>query len=167
MYEILEKEEVAPNIIFMRFKAPKIARSAKPGQFVIIRVDEKGERIPMGLSGWNEKDGTIDILFYVLGTSTSKLTVLKPGEALINIAGPLGTPTDIQKFGTVICVCGCFGIGPTLPIIRALKEKDNKIITVVEGRGADFIFWQDKLAEFSDEIHVVTDVISRDGPMTS
>ncbi|MDD1742671.1 MAG: sulfide/dihydroorotate dehydrogenase-like FAD/NAD-binding protein [Methanotrichaceae archaeon] len=156
MYEILEKEEVAPNIIFMRFKAPKIARSAKPGQFVIIRVDEKGERIPMGLSGWNEKDGTIDILFYVLGTSTSKLAVLKPGEAVINIAGPLGTPTDIQKFGTVICVCGCFGIGPTLPIIRALKEKGNKIITVVEGRGPDFIFWQDKLAEFSDEIHVVT-----------
>jgi len=89
MYEILEKAEVAPNIIFMRSKAPKIARSAKPGQFVIIRVDEKGERIPMGLSGWNEKDGTIDILFYVLGTSTSKLAVLKPREAVVNIAGPL------------------------------------------------------------------------------
>ncbi|MCJ7443991.1 MAG: sulfide/dihydroorotate dehydrogenase-like FAD/NAD-binding protein [Methanotrichaceae archaeon] len=156
MYEIVKREVVAPNMIFMRFKAPKIARSAKAGQFIIIRVDEKGERIPMGLAGWNKEDGTIDIVFYVLGTSTSKLAVLQPGESVINIAGPLGTPTDIQKFGKVICVCGCFGIGPTLPLIKALKEKGNEVITVVEGRGPDFIFWIDKLEELSDKVHVLT-----------
>src|SRR5512139_3003711 len=135
MYEIIVNEVVAPNIIFMRFKAPKIARSAKAGQFVIIRVDEKGERMPMGLAGWDETEGTIDIVFYVLGTSTYKLAALQPGESVTNIAGPLGTSTDIQKFGTVICACGCFGIGPTLPLIKSLKEKGNKVITVVEGRG--------------------------------
>jgi ferredoxin--NADP+ reductase len=156
MYEIITKETVAPNIIYMKFKAPKIASTARPGQFVIIRVDEKGERIPMGLAGWDEKEGTIDIVFYVLGTSTAKLSAMKEGESLVNIAGPLGTPTKIENFGRVICACGCFGVGPTLPLIKALKEKGNYVIAVVEGRGPDFIFWADKLKEYSDEVHVVT-----------
>jgi ferredoxin--NADP+ reductase len=156
MYDIVDNEVLAPNIISMRFKAPKIAQSAKPGQFVVIRVDEMGERIPMGLAGWNKETGTIDIVFYVLGTSTSKLSVLQRGNAVMNIAGPLGMPTDIQEFGTVICACGCFGIGPTLPLIKALKQKGNKVLTVVEGRGKDFVFWVDKLKEFSDEVHVLT-----------
>ncbi|MCX6677316.1 MAG: sulfide/dihydroorotate dehydrogenase-like FAD/NAD-binding protein [Methanothrix sp.] len=156
MYEIVTKETVAPNIIYMKFKAPKIASTARPGQFAIIRVDEKGERIPMGLAGWDEKDGTVDIVFYVLGTSTAKLSTMKVGETLANIAGPLGKPTVIENFGRVICACGCFGAGPTLPLIKALREKGNTVITVVEGRGPDFIFWVDKLKEFSDEIHVVT-----------
>ena len=156
MYEIKAKETVAPNIIYMKFKAPKIALTAKPGQFVIIRVDEKGERIPMGLAGWDEKVGTVDIVFYVLGTSTAKLSTMKEGECVTNIAGPLGAPTEIENFGRVICACGCFGAGPTLPLIKALKEKGNYVVTVVEGRGPDFIFWVDKLKEHSDEVHVVT-----------
>ncbi|MEI6103794.1 MAG: sulfide/dihydroorotate dehydrogenase-like FAD/NAD-binding protein [Methanothrix sp.] len=156
MYEIITKETVAPNIIYMKFKAPKIALTAKPGQFAIIRVDEKGERIPMGLAGWDEKEGTVDIVFYVLGTSTAKLSAMKEGECVTNIAGPLGAPTEIENFGRVICACGCFGAGPTLPLIKALKEKGNYVITVVEGRGPDFIFWVDKLKEHSDEVHVVT-----------
>ncbi len=156
MYEIVKKETVAPNIIFMRFKAPKIARSALPGQFVIIRPDELGERIPMGLSGWDCDEGTIDIVFYVLGTSTAKLAVMDVGEPVANIAGPLGTPTEIDRFGRVICACGCFGIGPTLPLIKALKEKGNYVAAVVEGRGPDFIFWVDRLKELSDEVHVVS-----------
>ncbi|MCX6672394.1 MAG: sulfide/dihydroorotate dehydrogenase-like FAD/NAD-binding protein [Methanothrix sp.] len=156
MYEIVTKETVAPNIIYMKFKAPKIASTARPGQFVIMRVDEKGERIPMGLAGWDEKEGTVDIVFYVLGTSTAKLSTMKEGECMANIAGPLGTPTKIENFGRVICACGCFGAGPTLPLIKALQEKGNYVITVVEGRGLDFIFWVDRLKEHSDEVHVVT-----------
>ncbi len=156
MYEILDNEMLAPNIVFMKFRAPRIARSSQPGQFVVIRVDEKGERIPMGLAGWDKEEGTIDIIFYILGTSTSKLSVSRQGESVINIAGPLGKPTDIQEFGTVICACGCFGIGPTLPLIKALKAKNNKVITVVEGRGPDFVFWVDKLKETSDMVHVLT-----------
>jgi len=156
MYEILKTETLVPNIVFMRFSAPKIASSARPGQFVIIRADEKGERIPMGLSGWDVEEGTIDIVFYVLGTSTAKLSTMKVGESVANIAGPLGTPTEVENFGRVICACGCFGIGPTMPLIKALKEKGNYVITVVEGRGPDFVFWIDRLKEYSDEVHVVT-----------
>jgi ferredoxin--NADP+ reductase len=156
MYEIIKKETLVPNIIYMRFKAPKIASSARPGQFVIIRTDERGERIPMGLAGWDALEGTVDIVFYVLGTSTAKLSSMKEGESVSNIAGPLGTPTRIENFGRVICACGCFGAGPTLPLIKALKEKGNYVITIVESRGPDFVFWKDKLKEYSDEVHVVT-----------
>jgi len=156
MYEIIKKETLVPNIIYMRFKAPKIACTARPGQFVIIRTDERGERIPMGLAGWDAEEGTVDIVFYVLGTSTAKLSAMLEGESVSNIAGPLGTPTKIENFGRVICACGCFGAGPTLPLIKALKEKGNYVITVVESRGPDFVFWKDKLKEYSDELHVVT-----------
>ena len=86
----------------------------------------------MGLAGWDEKEGTVDILFYILGTSTAKLSTLKVGQSVANIAGPLGKPTEIENFGRVICACGCFGVGPTLPLIKALKEKGNYVITVVE-----------------------------------
>jgi len=156
MYEIAKNETLVPNIVHMKFKAPKIASTARPGQFVIIRVDEHGERIPMGLAGWDEKEGTVDIVFYVLGTSTAKLSTLKEGQSVANIAGPLGKPTQIENFGRVICACGCFGVGPTLPLAKALKEKGNYVITVIEGRGPEFVFWADELKKYSDEVHVVT-----------
>ncbi|MHC1631629.1 MAG: sulfide/dihydroorotate dehydrogenase-like FAD/NAD-binding protein [Methanotrichaceae archaeon] len=156
MYQIAKRECLVPNIIYLKIKAPKIARAAQPGQFVILRADEKGERVPMGLAGWNEDEDTIDIVFYVMGTSTMKLAALKEGDYIQNLAGPLGTPTEIENFGRIICACGCFGIGPSLPLIKILKEKGNYVITVVEGRSPDFIFWEDRLSEFSDELHVVS-----------
>jgi len=156
MYQIAKRECLVPNIVYLKIKAPKVARAAQPGQFVIIRVDEKGERIPMGLAGWDEDEGTVDIVFYVMGTSTMKLAALKEGDYIQNLAGPLGAPTEIDNFGKVICACGCFGIGPSLPLIKALKEKGNYVVTVVEGRSPDFIFWEDRLSEFSDELHVVS-----------
>jgi ferredoxin--NADP+ reductase len=155
MYQIVEKEALVPNIIYLKIKAPKVAKVALAGQFVIIRVDETGERIPMGLAGWDAEEGTIDIVFYVLGTSTMKLGTLKVGDSIMNLAGPLGKPTEIENFGTVICACGCFGIGPTMPLIKALKEAGNYVITVVEGRSREFIFWEDKLRAESDELHVL------------
>jgi ferredoxin--NADP+ reductase len=156
MYRITEKKMLTPNIVFMRFDASKIATKAMPGQFIIIRADEKGERIPMMIAGWDVELGTVDIVFFILGTSTSKLASLKEGESVANIAGPLGRPSEIENFGTVICACGCFGIGSTLPLIRALKELGNEVITVMEGRGPEFVFWADRLKEYSDEVHVVT-----------
>ena len=155
MYQIVEKEVLVPNIIYLKIKAPKIAKVALPGQFVIIRVDETGERMPMGLAGWDAEEGTIDIVFYVLGTSTMKLGTLREGDSVMNLAGPLGKPTEIENFGTVICACGCFGIGPSMPLIKALKEAGNRVITVVEGRSREFIFWEDKLRAASDELHVL------------
>jgi len=92
MYQIVEKEALVPNIIYLKIRAPKVAKVARPGQFVIIRVDETGERIPMGLSGWDEREGTIEIVFYVLGTSTMKLGTLRVGDSVLNLAGPLGNP---------------------------------------------------------------------------
>ena len=155
MYQIVEKEVLVPNIIYLKIKAPKVAKVALPGQFVIIRVDETGERMPMGLAGWDAEEGTIDIVFYVLGTSTMKLGTLREGDSVMNLAGPLGKPTEIENFGTVICACGCFGIGPSMPLIKALKEAGNRVITVVEGRSREFIFWEDKLRAASDELHVL------------
>ncbi|OPX78058.1 MAG: Sulfide dehydrogenase subunit beta precursor [Methanosaeta sp. PtaB.Bin039] len=154
MYEILKKETLAPNLLHMRFMAPGVARVARPGQFIIIRVDEKGERIPMGLAGWDAQEGWVDIVFYCLGTSTMKLGTMEVGEKVLNVAGPLGLPTEIENFGRVICACGCFGIGPSLPLIKALKEKGNEVITVVEGRGEGFVFWEDELKRYSDEVVV-------------
>lgn len=155
MYQIIEKEMLAPNLMHMRFMAPKVAMSALPGQFIIIRVDEAGERIPMGLSGWDEKEGTVDIVFYTIGTSTMKLAALNEGDGVMNLAGPLGKPTEMGSFGRVICACGCFGVGQMLPIVKALKEIGNEVITVIEARGREFIFWEDRLREFSDELHIV------------
>lgn len=155
MYEIVEKRPIVPNIIYMKIKAPKVAKASRPGQFVIIRVDETGERVPMGLSGWDAVEETVDIVFFVLGTSTMKLAALKVGDSIMNLAGPLGSPTEIENFGTVICACGCFGIGPTLPLIMALKEAGNRVITVVEGRSPEFIFWKERLRAESDEFHVL------------
>ena len=136
MYEILKKETLAPNIVFMKFFAPKIANTAKPGQFVIIRADEKGERIPMGLSGWDEKEGTIDIVFYVLGTSTAKLSALEVGESVANIAGPLGTPTEVENFGRVICACG-WTCTVTVPAVIPGMPGEVAVSVVVQGSVAD------------------------------
>jgi len=155
MYQIVKREPLVPNIIYMEIDAPEIARTALPGQFVILRVDETGERMPMGLSNWDEEKGTIGIVFYVLGTSTMKLATLTVGESILNVAGPLGTPTEIKNFGTVICACGCFGIGPTYPLVKALKKAGNRVITIMEGRGQGFVFWEDKLREYSDEFHLL------------
>ncbi len=155
MYQIVKKESLVPNIIYIKVKAPGIARVAQPGQFVILRVDEPGERFPMSLAGWNRDEGTIDITFYVLGTSTMKLAALREGDYILNLVGPLGLPAQVESYGRVLCACGCFGIGPTLPLIKALKEKGNQVVTVAEGRSKSFIFWEDRLREVSDELYVV------------
>ncbi len=156
MYRIVKKETLTPNIVFMRFEAPRIANSARPGQFLIVRTDEMAERIPMMIADWNREEGTVDIVFFVLGTSTSKLAAKLEGECVSNIAGPLGTPLEIENFGTVICACGCFGIGPTLALAKALKAAGNEIITVIEGRGPEYIYWVDRLKDYSDQVHVVS-----------
>lgn len=155
MYQIVKKEVLVPNLFYIKVKAPGIARAASPGQFVILRVDEFGERVPMSLAGWDAKEGTIEITFYALGTSTMKLAVLNEGDYIQNVVGPLGLPTEIENYGRVLLACGCFGIGPTLTLAKALKEKGNVVITVLEGRGKSFIFWEDKLREVSDEMHLV------------
>ena len=157
MYTIVTKEKLSPVIDFMKVKAPAIARKAKPGQFVIIRVDDVGERIPLTLADWDGKEGTISLVAMQVGTSTYKLAYLNAGEYILNLVGPLGLPSEIEKFGTVVCVGGGVGVAPVFPIARALKQAGNKVISIIGARSRDLLFWEERLRSVSDELTVTTD----------
>lgn len=156
MYGILEKEKLAPNVIHLKIEAPAVARKAQPGQFVILRVDEKGERIPISLAGWDRDQGTIDLIFLVVGTSTRKLSLLNPGASVLNAAGPFGRPTEIKHYGEVVCAAGCFGVGAMLPVAAALQAEGNRVVAVMEARARALLFWEDRLRAVSDELVVAT-----------
>jgi len=155
MYKIVKKEVLVPNTIYLKAEAPEIARKAKPGQFVILRVDEVGERFPLSLAGWDEDEGTLEILFLIMGRSTMKLSALGEGDCIMDIVGPLGRPTEIEPYGNILSVCSTFGVGPMVPLIRALKEKGNKVVSVMEAKDKTSLFWEDKLKGVSDETHFV------------
>jgi len=155
MYKILKREVLVPNTVYLKVEAPEIARKARPGQFVILRVDEVGERFPLSLTGWDDNEGTIEILFLIMGRSTLKLASLKESDCIMDVVGPLGTPTEIELYGNVLSICSTFGIGPTITLIRALKGKGNKIVAVMEAKDETCLFWEDKLRSITDENHVV------------
>jgi len=155
MYEILKREVPVPNTVYLKVEAPEIARKAKPGQFVIFRVDEVGERFPLSLAGWNRNEGTVEVLLLIMGRSTMKLSSLQEGDCVTDVVGPLGRPTEIESYGNTMCVCSTFGVGPTITLAKALKEKGNKVVSVIEARDKTYLFWEDKLRSVSDEIHVV------------
>ncbi len=155
MNKIIKREALVPNIIHMKLEAPSVARAAEPGKFVILRVDEVGERFPMSLADWDKEKGTIDISFFVLGKSTMKLASLKEGDSILDCVGPLGNATEIKHYGNVLLACGCFGVGPSIKLAEALKKEGNKIIAVMEARSKAYLFWEDRLREISDEFHVV------------
>lgn len=157
MYKILEKQDLVLNTKLFKIQAPSVAKKAQAGQFVVVRVDEKGERIPLTIADWDRTEGSITIVFAVVGTSTSKLAQLKAGDSILNFVGPFGNPTHIQNYGTVVCVAGGVGAAPVAPIARALKEAGNKVITILGARNKDLLFWEDKLASFSNRIIVTTD----------
>lgn len=154
MYKIVKKEVLVPNTIYLKAEAPEIARKARPGQFVILRVDEAGERFPLSLAGWDQDDGTLDVLFLIMGRSTMKLSSLKEGDCIMDIVGPLGRPTEIESYGNTLCVCSTFGVGPLIPLIAALKEKGNRVVSIMEARDEAFLFWEDRLESISDETHI-------------
>lgn len=157
MFKIVARENLTPVIDCFKVEAPAIARKARAGQFVIIRVDEVGERIPLTLADWDAGNGTITLVAMQVGTSTRKLSLLKAGDYLQNLVGPLGLPSDIEKFGTVVCVGGGVGIAPIFPIARSLREAGNRIISIIGARSKDLFFWEDKMRSVSDEIIVTTD----------
>lgn len=159
MYKIIEKRMIVPNIHLIKVLAPAVAKKCLPGQFVIIMVDEKGERIPLSISDWDREEGMITIVFMEVGKSTRKLARLKEGDELFAFAGPLGSPSEISKFGTVLCIGGCYGIGTIYPISRALKEEGNRVITLLEARSSFLLYWEEKLKSACDELLLLT----RDG----
>jgi len=157
MFKIIEKVDLVPNIKLFKLDAPSIANKAQAGQFVVVRKDEQGERIPLTLADWDKKGGTGTIVFMEVGTSTARLGQLKAGEAITDLVGPLGMPTHIEKFGTVVCVAGGVGAAPIAPIGRALKNAGNKVISILGARSKNLVFWEDRLRSFSDKLIVTTD----------
>jgi ferredoxin--NADP+ reductase len=159
MFKLIENQMIVPNMHLLTLEAPAVARQMKPGQFVILRAEEDGERMPLSVSDWDAQDGTVTVIFMSVGSSTGKLASLAAGTSIPTVVGPLGNPTEIEEFGTVLCLGGCYGMGSIFPIIRALKEKKNKVITVIEARSSYLFFWEDKLKEVSDDLVYIT----RDG----
>ena len=157
MYQILAREDLSKDIHLFRVKAPEVARKARPGQFVIVRGSEEGERIPLTIADWDTEEGSVTIVFMEVGTTSRKLACLKAGDHLMNFVGPLGQPTEIEKFGTVVCVAGGFAIATIVPIARAMKEAGNKVISIMGFRTKDLVFWEDRLGSVSDELIVTTD----------
>jgi ferredoxin--NADP+ reductase len=157
MYKILEKQVLSDVTKLMVIDAPHIAKRAKAGQFTIVRIDEEGERIPLTIADYDSKTGTITLIFQEVGQSTMHLGTLNVGDSIASFAGPLGHPTEIENFGTVICMGGGVGIAPIYPIARSLKQAGNKVISIIAARNKDLLFWEDKMRAVSDEIHVCTD----------
>jgi len=157
VYKILEKKVLSDVTKLMVVEAPQVARKAKPGQFVIVRIDEPGERIPLTIADFDRDAGTITLIFQEVGKSTMQMGTLKPGDELITVAGPLGHPTEIEKYGTVVMVGGGVGIAPTFPIARALKEAGNTVISIIGARNKSLLFWEDPMRTVSDELIICTD----------
>ena len=156
MVKILEKRQIVPNVHECVVKAPEVAKKALPGQFVIIIPDEFSERIPMTISDWDVKEGTITFIFLEVGTATERLAELKPGDNIYSFTGPLGKAFEIDKIGTVALVGGCYGIGGIYPLARALKKKKNKVISYSEARSKFLLYWNEKLEKVSDEVRYST-----------
>ena len=157
MYEILLRQDLVPNIHLFKVAAPAVAKKAQPGQFVVIRIDEKGERIPLTIADWDREEGSVTIVFMEVGTTTHKLALLKTGDFITDFIGPLGLPTHIDNYGTVVCVAGGFAVATIMPIARAMREKGNRVISIMGARNKSLIFWEDELRSVSDQLIVTTD----------
>jgi ferredoxin--NADP+ reductase len=157
MYRIIEKQDLTPAITLMKVEAPAIAKKAKAGQFIILRLHEQAERIPLTIADYNRDEGTITIVFQIVGKSTEELATWKQGDTILNFVGPLGVPSEIEKYGTVACIGGGVGVAPIYPITRSLHEHGNHIISVVGARCEDLCFFEHEMRSVSDELHVVTD----------
>ena len=154
MVKILRRERLVPNIHLLEVEAPEVARKCRPGQFVIIMPDERGERIPLTIADWDVKKGSVTSVFMIVGTSTHKLSLLNAGDEVPVFVGPLGKASEIEKYGTVVCAGGCFGIAAIYPIARALKEAGNKVVTLLDVKANYLLYWEDKLKAVSDEFYV-------------
>jgi len=157
LYKILLKQDLVPQNHLFKVVAPAVAKKAQAGQFVVVRIDEKGERIPLTVADWNEKEGSVTIVFMEVGATTARLASLKAGDAIADFVGPLGLPAEVEKFGTVVCVAGGVGAAPIAPIARELKKAGNKIISILGARTKDLLFWEDVLGSVSDQLIVTTD----------
>ena len=158
MYAITSKRTLAKGVIEMTVQAPRVAAHHKPGQFVIVMSDEHGERIPLTIADSDPQKGEITIVFLEVGKTTIQLgEQFNAGDSLFAVVGPLGTPTHVEKFGTVVVIGGGLGVAPIYPICKGLKEAGNRVVAIVGYRSKDLMFWHDRIASVSDEMLVTTD----------
>lgn len=157
MNKIVEKEHFSEKVVKLVVEAPLIARSRRPGHFVIVRTGEHGERIPLTIADADIEKGTITLVVQAVGDSSSKICALNAGEYLTDVVGPLGQATHIANVGTVVCCGGGVGVAPLLPIIKAMKQAGNRVISVLAARTKDLIILEDQVREYSDEVIIMTD----------
>jgi ferredoxin--NADP+ reductase len=155
--KIVKKERLSADVVRMVLEAREIAETRKPGQFIVLRINEEGERIPLTIAGADSKAGTLTIIFQEVGKSTKLLGTLNQGDDILDLAGPLGKPTHIDKFGTAVCVGGGVGVAPMFPITEALKNAGNKVITIIGARTKDLLILEDEMKAVSDRVVVMTD----------
>jgi ferredoxin--NADP+ reductase len=156
MFKILRKEILGPEMVLMELAAPNISKTAEPGQFVVIRVYEKGERIPLTIADFDRSKGTVTIVFQKIGKTTHLLGAKNESEELADVFGPLGNPTEIESFGKVVVVGGGIGIAPIYPISRKLKSKGNEVIAIIGYRSKDYVFWEERMRSVSDKLLIAT-----------
>jgi len=157
MYRIVTKRTLTPDVKLFEVEAPAVARKAKPGQFIVLRIDEKGERIPITIVDPNAKDGTITLIVQEVGKTTKKLGTMKEGDKIANIVGPLGIPSEIKKYGQVVVIGGGVGIAEAYPEAKALKEAGNRVICIIGARNKDLLILEKEMREVSDEFYITTD----------
>jgi ferredoxin--NADP+ reductase len=157
MHEIVTKRELAPKIKLFKVHAPDIAAKAQPGQFLILMPSEKGERVPLTIADYDSREGTVTFVFNEVGKTTMQLGCLNEGHAIPNIAGPLGKPSEIQRFGQVLCVGGGVMIAPLYLQVKALKEAGNEVTTVIGARIKDLLIFEKEMKDASNEFYVTTD----------
>jgi len=155
--KIIQKRELGPNVKLMEIEAPLVAKKEKPGQFVVLRVHEDGERIPLTITESNIEKGTITLIFQEVGKTTKQLGQINVGDNIVDLVGPLGTPADIKYFGTVVVVGGGAATAVAYPEARELKKAGNKVITIIGARNKDLIILEDQMKAFSDELYITTD----------
>ena len=159
MYKVVQRRMLVPNLHLLEIESPPVSQKIQPGQFIILRPDEPGERIPLSVADWDTQKGTVTSVFMEVGTSTRKLALLKDNDEIPTYVGPLGLATEIDNYGTVLCVGGCYGISTIYPLARALKEKGNRVLCAIEARSSFLLFWEEKLQSVCDDLYMVT----RDG----
>lgn len=156
-YKILSKKELCPNQFEIKVDAPYVVRNAKAGQFIIFRADENSERVPLTIADVDKVKGELTLVFMAVGYSTKLLALLNEGDEIHDIVGPLGQPTHIEKYGTVVCLAGGYGAAPCYLIAKAFKDAGNKVYMIMGARNKDLIFWQDKMKNACTELFITTD----------
>ncbi len=157
MYKILSAEELSAGVKSFIVEAPMVARKCQAGQFIILRIDEAGERIPLTIADYDREKGTIQLIFQEVGDTTRQLGTLIAGDALLDVAGPLGKATEIENFGTVVCIGGGIGVAPIYPIARAYKKAGNRVVSIMGARNADLLIMEKEMRSVSDVLHITTD----------